>query len=73
LARFDAGFNQFKSDFISQNSTAKNLNKAWRKTVESPIIKTKVTVAEIYETAQNRGITPEEVAEKLGVDLAGLI
>ncbi|MCH8329306.1 MAG: hypothetical protein IIB81_02855, partial [Nanoarchaeota archaeon] len=73
LARFDAGFNQFKADFISKNSTAKNLNKNWRKTIESPVAKRGITVAEIYETAQNRNITPEEVAERLGVTLDGLI
>lgn len=73
LARFDAGFNQFKSDFISKNSTAKNLNKTWRKSVQSPVAKRKITIAEIYETAQNRNITPEEVAEKLGVTIDGLI
>lgn len=73
LARFDAGYNQFKADFISKNSTAKNLNKVWRKSIESPIAKRKITIAEIYETAQNRNITPEEVAEKLGVTIDGLI
>ena len=73
LARFDAGYNQFKADFISKNSSAKNLNKNWRKTIASPVVKRGITVAEIYETAQNRNITPDEVAEKLGVTLDGLI
>lgn len=73
LARFDAGYNQFKADFISKNSSAKNLNKNWRKTIDSPIVKRDITVAEIYETAQNRNITPDEVAEKLGVTFDGLI
>lgn len=73
LARFDAGFNQFKSDFISKNSTAKGLNRAWRKQVVSPVLNRKVSLAEIYETAQNRSLTPEEVIEKLGLSDAGLI
>ena len=68
LARFDAGFNQFKADFISERSSAKGLNKEWRKQIQSPILKRKVSVAEIYETAQNRGITPEDVKQQLGIN-----
>lgn len=73
LAKFDAGYNQFKADYISKKSTSKNLNKTWRKSISSPVAKRKISIVEIYETAQNRGITPEEVAEKLGVSLDGLI
>lgn len=67
LSRFEAGFNQFKSDFISGKSTGKGLNRAWRKPIESPLLKRNISIAEIYETAQNRSITPEEVAQQLGV------
>lgn len=67
LARFDAGYNQFKADFIAQNRSGAGLNKSWRGSVESPGLKRKVTIAEIYETAQNRGITPEDVATQLGI------
>ena len=68
LARFEAGFNQFKSDFISDKRTAAGLNKEWRKQVESPVLKRKVSIAEIYETAQNRGVTPEEIKAQLGIN-----
>lgn len=67
MARFDAGFNQFKADFISNKSSARGLGKAWRKSIDAPAAGRKVTVAEIYETAQNRGITPEDVMQQLGI------
>lgn len=72
LARFEAGFNQFKADFISNKSTGKGLNQAWRKrftvTVPGSGETKEVSMAEIYEAAQNRQITPEEVMSKLGID-----
>ena len=67
LARFEAGFNQFKSDFISENSTGKGINQAWRRKVKAPGFERDISVAEIYETAQNRGMTPGEVAQQLGI------
>jgi len=72
IARFQAGFNQFKSDFISSKSTGKGLNQSWRKKFKSPKLKRKVTTAEIYATAQNRNMAPSEVAERLGVSLGDL-
>ena len=68
LARFEAGYNQFKADFISGKSSAKGLNSSWRKKMKVPALKRSVSVAEIYETAQNRGVTPEEVAAQLGIE-----
>jgi hypothetical protein len=67
IARFEAGFNQFKSDFISKQSTGKGLNQAWRAKVNAPSLKRDVSIAEIYETAQNRGTTPEDVMNQLGI------
>ena len=67
IARFDAGYNQFKADFITQKRSGAGLNKSWRSSVQSPGLKRKVSIAEIYETAQNRGITPEDVAAQLGI------
>jgi hypothetical protein len=67
LARLDAAFNQFKSDFISGNSTAKGMNKAWRQSFDSPVLGRKVSNVEIYETAQNRSVTPEDVKKQLGL------
>ena len=67
LARFEAGFNQFKADFISDKRSAAGLNKEWRKRIKSPALNKKVSIAEIYETAQNKGITPEDVMSQLGI------
>lgn len=67
IARFEAGFNQFKSDFISNKSTGKGLNQAWRAKVQAPALKREVSIAEIYETAQNRGTTPEDIMQQLGI------
>ncbi len=67
LARFEAGFNQFKSDFISGKSSAKGLNKAWRRQIDAPSLERKVSIAEIYETAQDESITPEDVMQQLGI------
>ncbi len=68
MARFDAGYNQFKSDFISENSTAKGMNKEWRKSVKSSVLGREVTIAEIYAEAAAEGLTPEEVKEELGIE-----
>ena len=67
LARFEAAFNQFRGDFISSKSTGKGLNQEWRKKVNAPALKREVSIAEIYETAQNRGTTPEDVMQQLGI------
>lgn len=67
MARFEAGFNQFKADFISGKSSARGLGKAWRKSVDAPSLSRKVSIAEIYETAQDEGITPEDVVQQLGI------
>jgi hypothetical protein len=68
LARFEAGYNQYKSDYISRNSTGKGLNQGWRRSVNVPKLKREVSIAEIYETAQNRGVTPEQILEQLGIE-----
>ncbi len=68
LSRFNAGYNQFKADYIGQKRTGAGLNKAWRGKVTSPNLSRDITLAEIYATAQNRGMTPEEVAKMLGVE-----
>lgn len=69
LSRFEAGFNQFKSDFISDNSTGKGINQTWRKKITAPALGgEQVTISEIYETAQNKGMTPEAVARQLGIE-----
>lgn len=67
IARFNAGFNQFKGDFISNNSSGKGMNQAFRKPIKSEVLGSDVTVGEIYQTAQDTGDTPEQVMEKLGI------
>ena len=67
LARIDAAYNMFKSDYISNNATAKGLAKEWRASVTSPKLGREVTTLEIYEAAVNKGVTPEEVRERLGI------
>lgn len=67
LARLDAAYNQFKADFISEKRNSRGLNKEWRKQVNAPKLGRSVSMAEIYETAQNRGITPEDVKQQLGI------
>lgn len=69
LARFDAAYNQFKADYISSRRKPAGLNRQWRKSIESKKLGRKITVGEIYETAQNRGLAPEDVAAQLGVKL----
>jgi len=66
-SRFEAGFHQFKGDFISGKSTGKGLNQAWRSKINSPALKRDISLGELYETAQNRGTTPEDVAQQLGI------
>ena len=68
MARFDAGYNQFKSDFISDKSTAKGLNKEWRRTVQSEALGRTISIAEIYAEAAAEGMTPEDVKAELGVE-----
>jgi len=68
LSRLDAAYSQFKADFISDNTNTRGLNKAWRQELRAPAIDRVVSMAEIYETAQNKSITPEEVKQKLGIE-----
>lgn len=68
LARFQAGYNQFKADAISSTGNVRNLNKQWRSKVMSDALGREVTVAEIYAEAQLEGMSPEDVATELGVE-----
>lgn len=66
-ARLSAAHNQYKSDFISKKGDGRGLNQAWRAKVTAPALKREVSIAEIYETAQNRGTAPEDVMQQLGI------
>lgn len=68
IAQYDAGYNQMRVDFINKNRTGAGLNNAWRKTHTSTSLKRKVTAAEIYRAAMNKGITIEDAMAALGVE-----
>lgn len=68
LARIDAGYNQFKGDFISAKRDGGGLNRAWRSSVAAPAANDRmVPISRIYESAQIRGVSPEEILKTLGV------
>ena len=66
-AQYSAAYNQLKADFITKKRTGAGVNQAYRSSFQAPVLKRKVSVAEIYRTAQIRGITPEAVAQQLGI------
>jgi hypothetical protein len=68
MARFDAGYNMFKSDFISKKNNTRGLNKEWRKSVTSSVLGRTITIAEIYAEAAAEGMTPEDVKAELGIE-----
>jgi len=67
MARFDAAYNQFKSDFISDNSNTKGINKEWRKKVRSDVLDRDITIAEIYAEGVLHGMNIEDIKAELGV------
>ena len=67
MARFDAAYNQFKSDFISDNSNTKGINKEWRKKVRSDVLGRDITIAEIYAEGVLHGMNIEDIKAELGV------
>lgn len=67
MARFDSAYNQFKSDYISENSTTKNINREWRKKVRSDVLGRDITIAEIYAEAVLSGLNIGDIKAELGV------
>jgi len=67
MARFDAAYNQFKSDFISDKNTTKGINREWRKKVRSDVLDRDITIAEIYAEAVLSGLNIEDIKAELGV------
>lgn len=67
MARRNAAYSQFISDFISNNRTGAGINQEWRKQYNSTRLGRKVLTVEIYEAALNKGMTPEAVMEELGI------
>lgn len=67
LAKYDSAYNQFKSDYISNESTSKGLLKAWRGKVTSSVLGREVTLAEVYAEAVEAGLTVDDVKQQLGI------
>ncbi len=71
LARFNAAYNQFKDDYISEKRSGAGLNRLWRSKVSSPKLTEDIQFSEIYSMAQELGVSPETVAKDLEIDLYG--
>lgn len=72
LAKSEAAYNSFKSDYIGNSGSSRGMGREWRRKIktDNPKFKGKtITLGDVYQTAINRDITPEEVAEKLGIKL----
>lgn len=67
LALFNAGFEQFKSEYISENGNTRGMLQEWRKPVYSSVLDRDVSKMELYEAALGRGITLEKVKQDFGV------
>jgi hypothetical protein len=65
IARIDAAWNMFQADYISDKKTGSGMLSAWRKKTNIPALGREVSMMEVYQTALNRGITPEEVIDAL--------
>lgn len=68
LARAVAGWNAFKSDFLSEEGTPRGLTRAWRQKINVPSLDREVSMGEIYITAQEENLTIEEVMQQLGIE-----
>lgn len=68
LARSEAAYSQFKSDFLSDKGTPRGLNRGWRESINAPALDRDVSMGEIYITAQEENMTPEEVMQQLGIE-----
>ena len=70
LARADEIYNRFKSNYITENRNTSGLLREWNKTYESDrpeLAGKKITNYDIYETAINNNMTPEEVKQMMGI------
>lgn len=68
LSRADAAWNQFRADFISKNRGSSGMNKEWRTKFKIPELDNEViSMGEVYNMAQEEGMTPEEIMAELGI------
>jgi hypothetical protein len=68
LEGINAAFQNFKSNLISETGGTKNLIKKWKTKVNSPVLGRDITTSELFITAQEEGITVEELKQQLGVE-----
>ena len=67
LEGINAAFETFKSDLISNTKSTKGLLSKWNDTVESEALGRKIRTSELFITAQEEGITVEELKQQLGI------
>jgi hypothetical protein len=74
MATISAAYNQFKSEYISDKGNTRGLIGSWREEVSLPrymasrMGRETVSMAEIYETAIEEGVTKAEVMRRLGIE-----
>ena len=70
INRLGAAYNLFKSEYISNKGSPRSLIRSWRKTYDIETKdgkKRKISEAEIYEAAINRGMSAADVKAQLGI------
>ena len=69
LESIDSAFQAFKSDLISETRSTKGLLKKWKATVGfSQILGREIKTSELFITAQEEGMTIEDLKEQLGIN-----
>lgn len=67
LENINAAFQTFKSDLISETKSTKGLLKKWKSKVTSEVLGRDVEMSELFITAQQEGISIDDLKEQLGV------
>jgi len=68
LEGINAAFQAFKSDLISETRSTKGLLKTWKSKVPSSALGRDITMSELFITAQEEGVSVDELKEQLGVE-----
>lgn len=67
LENINAAFQSFKSNLISNSKSTKGMLKKWKSKELSPILGRDVSTSELFITAQEEGITIDDLKQKLGM------
>lgn len=67
LEGINAAFETFKSDLISKSKSTKGMLTKWNEKVDSEVLGRKVRYSELFITAQEEGVTVEELKQQLGI------